>query len=131
MCKNFIYWFVYTACVYMKDIYDATLMCENCNVKTIKQVVIKDGFQMRTWSCPKCGKHWFHPTDLEAYKGFIELRKREFQVKLREVGNSWIVSIPKEIIRFEEISLTRVVNLNMDEPGKVILWFKKVKKVGG
>jgi hypothetical protein len=44
------------------------------------------------------------------------------------VGNSWIVSIPKEIIRFEEISAAKVINLNLDEPGKVVLKFTRVRR---
>jgi len=113
----------------MKDIYDATILCDSCNGRTQKSPVVKDGFALRSWYCSRCEKHWYHPLDLQNYKEFIELRKRDFQVKLREVGNSWIVSIPKEIIRFEEISATKIVNMSLDEPGRITLRFTRVRKL--
>ena len=112
----------------MKDIFDSTMLCDQCNGKTEKTQVSKDGFVLRAWKCNKCNKLWFHPLDLRDYQDYIELRKKDFQVKLREVGNSWIVSIPKEIIRFEEISTAKVISLNLDEPGKVVLKFTRVRR---
>ncbi len=113
----------------MQDIYNTTIICDSCNGKTQKSYVTKEGFDIRTWHCMRCNKQWYHPSDVEAYKEFLQLKKKDFQVKLREVGNSWIVSIPKEIIRFEEIQATKMVKLSMDEPGKVILKFTRVRKV--
>lgn len=113
----------------MKDIYDTTMMCDGCNVCTHKETIHKEGFILRTWHCSKCNKLWYHPLDLENYKQYSDLKKKEFQVKLRSVGNSWIVSIPKEIIRFEEIQTTNIVNLSLDEPGRVILRFTRVRKI--
>ena len=113
----------------MKDIYDVTMVCDVCNVQTQKGNVEKEGFILRVWGCPQCKKQWYHPLDFQNYKEFSTLRKKEFQVKLRAVGNSWIVSIPMEIIRFGEISTTKIVNLNLDEPGRIILKFTRLRKV--
>jgi len=113
----------------MKDIYDATMVCDVCHNETQKSSVERDGFSLRTWHCLRCDKQWYHPVDLENYKEYAELKKKKFQVKLRTVGNSWIVSIPKEIIRFEEIERTKMVNLSLDEPGRIVLRFMRVQKV--
>jgi len=113
----------------MKDVYDSVMLCDQCNGKTEKTQVSKDGFRIRAWHCPKCKKLWYHPLDMRDYQEYILLRNKDFQVKLREVGNSWIVSIPKEIIRFEEISTAKVISLNLDEPGKVVLKFTKIRRV--
>ncbi len=113
----------------MKDMYEASLLCEDCHAKTEKGRIQKEGFSLRIWQCPKCKKQWYHPLDLENYKAFQELKNKDFQVKLRSVGNSWIVSIPKEIIRFEEISATKIVNLHLDEPGRVVVRFTRVRKI--
>ncbi len=113
----------------MKDVYNSTMLCEECNSKTEKTTVSKDGFLIRAWKCNRCNKYWYHPLDMRDYQDYIVLRKRDFQVKLREVGNSWIVSIPKEIIRFEEISTAKVISLNLDEPGKVVLKFTKIRRI--
>lgn len=113
----------------MRDIYETTMLCDKCQKETQKSTVERDGFSLRTWHCFSCGEKWYHPSDLEEYQRFMKLKERDFHVKLRSVGNSWIVSIPKEIIRFQEITATKVVNLQMDEPGKVILRFTQVRKV--
>ena len=86
----------------MADIYNTTILCEDCNRKTIKSYIIKEGYKIRTWECTICGKRWFHPLDLQEYNNFEKLKQKEFRVKLRFVGNSYIVSIPREIIDFQE-----------------------------
>ena len=113
----------------MKDIYDATMSCDKCKKSTIKSYKMKDGFKIRIWSCPQCGETWEHPTDMDAYKEFIDIKKRDFEVKLRPVGNSWTVSIPKEIIKFEEVSQTKVIRMSLNEPGKLTLFFRREKRV--
>ncbi|MBT3324061.1 hypothetical protein HN681_03625 [archaeon] len=113
----------------MKDIYNTTILCDKCSSKTIKGHVTKNGFDIRLWHCPKCKKQWYHPLDIEAYKEYIELKKKDYKVKLRPVGNSWVISIPKEIINFQQDQTeTKIVSLSMDEPGKLSLKFKRVRK---
>jgi len=113
----------------MKDIYGATVLCDSCGGKTQKSYVTKNSFDIRTWHCLRCQKQWYHPLDMRAYNEYMNLKKKEFEVKLRSVGNSYIVSIPKEIVRFQEISTTKVVHLSLEDPGKVILTFHRVRKV--
>ncbi len=113
----------------MEDIFNAELLCNECHGKTKKSYVIKDGFKIRTWHCNKCNKKWHHPSDIEEYKCYMNLKNKDFQVKLRPVGNSWTVSIPREIINFQEVTQTKIVRLSMHEPGKVMLHFTKIKKV--
>ncbi|MEA3378855.1 MAG: hypothetical protein U9Q69_04415 [Nanoarchaeota archaeon] len=113
----------------MKDVYDATIVCDRCNKKTIRSYVLKDGFKIRIWSCPECKAKWYHPGDMEEYREYKELRDRRFNVKLRQVGNSWAVSIPKEIIEFEEVKQTKIVRISLDEPGKITLSIKKIRKI--
>ncbi|MFH1456464.1 MAG: hypothetical protein ABIF40_05970 [archaeon] len=113
----------------MEEIYDTVLLCDKCTDPTQKSYVVKDGIKIRTWHCIKCNKKWHHPTDLEDYHRFKEIKMKDFEVKLRPVGNSWTVSIPKEIINFQEVTRTKIVHLSLNEPGKIVLRFKKVKKV--
>ncbi len=113
----------------MNDIYETTILCNECKKPTEKVIIVKKGFKLRGWKCEHCKKHWTHPKDLEEYHHFQEIKRRDFQVKLRQVGNSWTVSIPKEIIRFEEITKTEVINMAMEEPGKLSIIFKKIRKI--
>ncbi len=112
----------------MADIFETTILCDKCNRKTNKHQLIKNGFKIRAWECPSCGKIWEHPADKQSQDDFQKLKEKEFQVKLRMVGNSYTVSIPREIIEFEEEfnrELNELISLSMEEPGKVSLFLHK------
>lgn len=117
----------------MADLFETTIVCDRCNKKTNKQHLSRNGFRIRAWECPNCGKIWEHPADKQAQDDFKKLKEKEFQVKLRMVGNSYAVSIPKEIIEFEEEfnrELNELISLSMEEPGKISLFLhKKMTKI--
>ena len=117
----------------MTDLFNTTILCENCNQKTTKGEIFRDGFRLRYWECKDCNKKWFHPLDEEECKNFQALKQKEFQVKLRMVGNSYAVSIPREIIDFEEefnSELNKLIHMNLEEPGKISIFFRKrIRKV--
>lgn len=110
----------------MADLFDNIVLCKNCNVKMQHLDLIKTGFIIRTLQCQKCGNKIYHPADLEEYKKFSELRNKAFKVKLRVVGNSYTVSIPKEIVDFiheQEKIMDDIVNLCFEEAGRISLLF--------
>ncbi len=112
----------------MADLFNTTILCENCNKKTNKGELFKDGFKLRYWECKDCNKKYLHPLDQQNYENFQKLRQKEFHVKLRMVGNSYTVSIPKEIIDFEEEfdqEMSKLINLNLEEPGKISIFLRK------
>ena len=84
----------------MADLFDQTILCSECGKKMQKVLLVKNGFKIRALRCEKCHKIIQHPSDLEEYKRFMNLKQRPFAVKLRMVGNSYTVSIPREIIDF-------------------------------
>ena len=84
----------------MTDIFDAKIMCKNCNVQMIPMIVEKQGFQLRAVQCPNCEDKIIHPADLNGFEQYHDLKGKTFNVKLRMVGNSHAISIPKEIIDF-------------------------------
>lgn len=115
----------------MEDIFENTIVCEVCNKKTSKSISIKDGHELRYWQCPQCNKRWYHPLDMERYSSFQKIKNKNFTVKLRLVGNSYAVSIPKEIINFEnEFSrlnkqMDKMISLCLEEPEKLSLFFRR------
>ena len=111
----------------MQDIFENTVVCDVCNAKTIKDKSVKDGFVLRLWHCPECEKVWYHPDDLHEYNEFNKLRNKNFQVKLRMVGNSYIVSIPREIIEFNEIR-KGFVRLSLDGPERLSISFTRIRR---
>ncbi len=105
----------------MKDIWENTIMCNECSAKTKKNVIRKDGFEIRVWQCQKCGKEWYHPIDSNRYLQWNKLRNEKFKVKLRQVGNSFAVSIPKELVRFEQLKTGEKGEWTLETPNKLIL----------
>ena len=81
------------------DIFNNTILCNKCGKKMQKAQVVKNGFLIRLMVCPTegCNEKIVHPVDEQEYNKFINLKNKEFKVKMRLVGNSYAVSIPKEI----------------------------------
>lgn len=84
----------------MKDIFDAKILCSHCDSEMKPASVIKRGFRLRAVQCPKCSERIIHPTDLHKFESFNNLKQKTYNVKLRVVGNSHAISIPKEIVDF-------------------------------
>ncbi len=120
---------MYTQSIHMKDIFENRMVCEDCNQETRKVTLTKNGFQLRSWQCPACKQAWIHPADQAEYDRFSELRKKRFNVKLRMVGNSYTISIPREIIDFESemknemIKMEKIISLFLEEPEKLSIYF--------
>jgi hypothetical protein len=83
------------------DIFDQIILFKNCNKKMARVDISKNGFRIRALQCPQCGEQILHPEDKAEFDKFSSLKQRSFQVKLRLVGNSYAVSIPREIIDFQ------------------------------
>ena len=108
------------------DIFENTILCNKCNKKMQLANVSRNGFILRAVVCPYCGKKIIHPKDEQEYNDFTQLRKKEFNVKMRFIGNSYAVSIPKEIVIFmreHEKMMNDMVKLCLEEFGRVSLDF--------
>ncbi len=112
----------------MGDIFDNPILCKNCNSRMRKTTLEKNGFLMRAVVCDKCSHKILHPNDELEYNKFINLRNKEFRVKMRLVGNSYAVSIPKEIVSFireQEKIMNDMVRLCFEDFGKLSLNFNE------
>ncbi len=115
------------------DVFDNTILCEKCNKKMEKVQLAKNGFLFRVVQCKNCGEKIIHPVDEENYNKFINLKNKEFNVKMRMVGNSYAVSIPKEIVSFMNArentmkEFDNMVRLCFEEMGKVSLNFENLE----
>ena len=110
----------------MKDLFNQKIYCEDCNIQTSKKYLVKEGFQLRALECPTCKDVTLHPGDLKDYQDYQKLQGRDFNVKLRMVGNSFCVSIPKELIDFHkefEKEFNNLVRLHLEGPGKISMFF--------
>ncbi len=82
----------------MTDIFDTKIVCKNCNIQMKPKILEREGLQLRAVECPKCGDKIVHPADLVCLNKFNDVKDKTFNVKLRMVGNSHTISIPKEIV---------------------------------
>ena len=108
------------------DIFDNQILCKDCK-KVMKPVLIsKNGFNLRCVKCPECNGELIHPLDKNEYDDFIKLKKKDFEVKMRMVGNSYAISIPREIVDFmreQENLINNMVKLNFEDIGRLSLMF--------
>lgn len=110
----------------MSDIFDNTILCKNCNKKMQKTTINKNGFEIRALKCDTCKNQILHPEDLKEYEDFQNLKKKNFKVKLRFIGNSYAVSIPREIIDFmneQEKHANEMVDMCIEELNRISLRF--------
>ena len=110
----------------MEDIFDHIILCSKCNKKMQPKLLTRNGFNLRTVKCEHCGKSIVHPEDKKEYEEFIKLKQKEYNVKMRMVGNSYAVSIPREIVDFmqeQENIMNNMVKLCFEEAGKISLDF--------
>lgn len=110
------------------DIFDNTILCRKCGTKMQKAQMVKNNFLFRVLVCPKCHEKIIHPTDEQEYNKFVDLKNKEFHVKMRLVGNSYAVSIPKEIVSFmreQEEMMDDMVKLCFQDTGRLSLDFNK------
>jgi len=88
--------------------------------------IVKNGFVLRGIMCPKCSSKIIHPVDEEKYNKYVNLKNKDFRVKMRLVGNSYAVSIPKEIVSFmneQRKIMDEMVKLCFEDFGRLSLNF--------
>jgi predicted amidophosphoribosyltransferase len=110
----------------MIDIFDNTILCKNCNKKMRRADTSRNGFLIRTIECKKCGEKIVHPEDKQEYDKYLNLMNKDFRVKMRIVGNSYAVSIPKEIVSFikeQEKIMDDMVRLCFEDAKRLSLNF--------
>ena len=114
----------------MKDIFETKILCKDCNVEMQPMIIEKAGFKLRAVECKKCKEKIIHPSDMEKFNHYNDLRRKTFNVKLRVIGNSHAISIPKEIVDFINeanhsfhTQMNEVVRLCFEDFGKLSLNF--------
>ncbi|PIN89332.1 hypothetical protein COU60_04230 [Candidatus Pacearchaeota archaeon CG10_big_fil_rev_8_21_14_0_10_34_76] len=110
----------------MTDIFDTKILCTKCNIRMNQVAVEKQGYKLRAVKCPSCNDQIIHPTDLANFEGFNNIRGKTYNVKLRVVGNSHAISIPKEMVDFihkQERMMDDMVRLCFEDMRKISLMF--------
>ena len=96
-------------------------------------LLTRNGFNLRTIHCKECNQTIIHPSDKQEYEEFMRLKKKDFEVKMRMVGNSYAVSIPREIVDFmqeQENMIDNMVKLSFEEAGRISMRFNTPEEDG-
>ena len=110
----------------MTDIFNNKILCNECGKVMKPALISKNGFNLRAVKCENCNQTLVHPADKQEYDEFMRLKQKEFNVKMRMVGNSYAVSIPREIVDFmqeQEKVMDSMVRLCFEEAGRISMSF--------
>ena len=108
----------------MKDIFDAKIICEKCDERMTPLAFLRSGSRIRAVECPECKDKIMHPGDMENFHQYNSLKGKTYIVKLRMVGNSHAISIPKEVIDFINTSYEKVYSIDKHMDDMVKLCFE-------
>lgn len=114
----------------MNDIFDNEILCKKCKKIMKPSLISRNGFNLRVIKCDKCNEAIVHPADKAEYENFMRLKQKEFEVKMRMVGNSYAISIPREIVDFmreQEKMINDMVKLSFDNANSLSLNFNVPK----
>lgn len=76
---------------------DVRLVC-HCGGKMEKVRTVWRDMPVRGWRCQKCKDEALHPGDAQRALELIRARDRgEFQVKVRQVGRSLVLTVPRRL----------------------------------
>lgn len=78
-----------------KSIYEDELDCE-CGGTMRPKLFNVEGFDVRGWQCQKCGRIDYSD-DINVVLAVKKFKKEGASLKLRKVGDTMVITIPKEI----------------------------------
>ncbi len=85
--------------------------CE-CSSMASKSTVKYKEYEVRGWICRKCKKEYVHPEDSIKISKLEALEKNRIRVKIRTVGQSLVITLPKEIAELYGLEKGEMVELS-------------------
>src|SRR3989339_500737 len=92
--------------------------CE-CGGMASRGTVKYKSYEIRGWVCAKCKKEYIHPEDSMKISKLEELKKSNPSVKIRTVGQSLVITLPKEIVDVYDLEKGEIVRLNPENLKKI------------
>ena len=84
--------------------------CE-CGRMASRSTVKYKEYEVRGWVCKKCKKEYIHPEDSLKISKLEALKKSGMKVKIRTVGQSLVITLPKEIAEIYGLEKGETVEL--------------------
>ena len=92
--------------------------CECGNMASKSTVKYKD-YEVRGWVCKKCKREYLHPEDSLKISKLEALKKNHIRVKIRTVGQSLVITLPKEIAELYGLEKGETVELSSEGLKKI------------
>ncbi len=90
------------------------LRCE-CNGDMKRITTIWKDIEVRGWRCSKCNEELIHPVDAQKALEIDRARRNnELTVKLRKVGKSNVVTVPKPIMETERLKTGQLLQWSIN-----------------
>lgn len=78
-----------------KSVYEDEAKCD-CGNWMMPKIFLVDNIEVRGWQCAKC-KNIDYSDDIEKVLAIKKLKKNPMAIKVRELGDSEIIAIPKQV----------------------------------
>ena len=92
--------------------------CE-CGDMAGKSAIKYKSYEVRGWICKKCGKEYIHPEDSLKISKLEALKKNGIRVKVRTVGQSLVITLPKELVDIYGLEKGEIVELTPENMRKI------------
>jgi len=92
--------------------------CE-CGAMASRCTVKYRNYEVRGWVCKKCKKEYIHPEDSLKVSKLEALKKSHLRVKIRTVGQSLVITLPKEIAELYGLEKGETVELSPENMKKI------------
>lgn len=92
--------------------------CE-CGGMASRGAVKYKNYGIRGWVCKKCKKEYIHPEDSLKISKLEALKKSRVRVKIRTVGQSLVITLPKEIAELYDLQKGETVELSPESMKKI------------
>ena len=84
-----------------------------------KGAVKYQNYEVMGWLCKKCKKEYIHPEDSVKISKLEELKKNGIKVKIRTVGQSLVITLPKELAELYGLEQGETVELSPENFRKI------------
>lgn len=99
----------------------AEIKC-HCGGATEKIMTQWKRFPVRAWKCEKCGEEILHPVDAQkALELAKAIKNGELSVKVRRVGKSLTMTIPKKLAELFNLHEGEVAQWNVKDKDKFLV----------
>ncbi len=93
--------------------------CALCRGELESYKEVSDGVGIRGWRCRACGETFFPSSEMLRWE-VLTGRRMDSARKVREIGNSTVVTIPKKLVKEEDIHKDDYILFERTERGTIM-----------